>query len=248
MGGKGSRVMARSRRLASPESPMHAYQKDPLRPLTPDERHHLEQVSRSRTESAAQVARAKELIAVADGASFEAAARAAGRKSGDAVAHLVARFNQDGIDALVERHGGGQPKQYTAAEQERILREVRRAPDRDEDKTATWSLSTLQGALRRAPDGLPRVSTYTIWCVLHDAGFTWSKDRSWCETGTAIRKRKSGTVTVVDPDAVAKKLDRGGVYPGCTASLGRRRSGTVWDTPLSRLPLASRRALAPLSA
>jgi transposase len=151
------------------------------------------------------VARAKELLAVAAGASFEAAARAAGRKSGDAVAHLVTRFNRDGIDALMERHGGGQPKRYTVIEQERILREVRRTPDREQDKTATWSLSTLQGALRRGADGLPGVSTYTIWCVLRDAGFTWTKDRSWCETGTAIRKRKSGTVTVVDPDAVAKK-------------------------------------------
>jgi transposase len=130
---------------------MAGHQKDPLRPLTCDERLALEQVRRSHTAPAAEVARAKELLAVADGASFEAAARGAGRKSGDAVAHLVARFNREGIDALVERHGGGQPKQYTAAEQERILREVHRAPDRDEDGTATWSLTTLQRALRRAP-------------------------------------------------------------------------------------------------
>jgi transposase len=184
---------------------MAGHQKDPLRPLTSNERQHLEQLSRSRTEPAAQVARAKALLAVADCASFEAAARAAGRKSGDAVAHLIARFNRDGIDALVERHGGGQPKRYTAREQERILQELRREPDRDNDKTGTWSLTTLQGALRRAPDGLPGVSTYTIWCVLHDAGFTWTKDQSWCETGTAVRKRKSGIVTVIDPDAAAKK-------------------------------------------
>jgi transposase len=179
---------------------MGGHQKDPLRPLAPDERLCLEQLSRSRSDPAAPVARAKELLAVADGASYEAAARAAGRRSGDAVAHLVARFNQEGIDAISERHGGGQPKRYTAPEQDRILREVRREPDRDKDKTATRSLSTLQGALRRAPDGLPGISTYTIWCVLHDAGFAWDKDRSWCETGTAIRKWKSGTVTVTDPD------------------------------------------------
>jgi len=191
--------------LASPEYAMAGRQKDPLRPLTPDERVALEHVSRSRTDPAAQVARATELLAVADGTSYEAAARAAGRQSGDAVAHLVARFNQEGIDAIVERHGGGQPKRYTATEQERILREVHREPDRDNDRTATWSLTTLQGALRRAPDGLPHVSTYTIWCVLHDAGFTWGKDRSWCETGTAVRKRKSGTVIVTDPDATPKK-------------------------------------------
>jgi transposase len=180
-------------------------QKDPLRPLTAEERAQLAHVSRSRTEPAAHVAHAQALLAVAAGQRFTEAARAAGRRSGDAVAQLVARFNRAGLAALEPSHGGGQPKRYTPAEQERILREVRRAPARDEDGTATWSLATLQGALRRAPDGLPTVSTYTIWCVLHDAGFAWGKDRSWCETGTAVRKRKRGTVTVTDPDAAAKK-------------------------------------------
>jgi len=127
---------------------MAGHQKDSLRPLTTDERQYMEHLSRSRPEPAAQVARAKELLAVTDGASFEAAARAAARKSGDAIAHLVACFNRDGIDALVERHGDGQPKRCTQAEQERILQKVRREPDRDQDKTATWSLTTLQGALR----------------------------------------------------------------------------------------------------
>jgi transposase len=121
-----------------------------------------------------------------------------------------AQFGREGLAALESGHGGSQPKRYTQTEQERhpqagTRREARRAPDRDKDKTATWSLSTLQGALRRAPDGQPEIRTYTIWCVLHDAGFTWDRDRSWCETGTAVRKRKSGTVTVVDPDATPKK-------------------------------------------
>lgn len=84
---------------------------------------------------------------------------------------------------------------------------MRQEPDRDTDGTATWSLTSLQRALRRAPDGLPEVSTYTIWGILREAGFTWSKDRSWCETGTAVRKRKRGRVTDPDPDpdAVPKK-------------------------------------------
>jgi transposase len=151
------------------------------------------------------VARAKALLAVADGHSFTEAAHIAGRRSGDGVALLVARFNQCGLGALASHHGGGQPKRYTAAEQERILREVRRSPDREKDGTATWSLTTLQRALRQAPAGLPTVSTFTIWSVLHDAGFGWGKDRSWCETGTAQRKRKSGTITGHDPDATAKK-------------------------------------------
>ena len=177
----------------------------PLRLRTPAEHAGLERLSRSHAESAAQVAGAKALLAVAAGQRYTEAARTAGRRSGDAVAQLVARFNREGLAALKPGHGGGQPKRYTRAEQARILREVRRAPDRDTDRTGTWSLATLQRALRQAPDGLPTVSTYTIWCVLHDAGLRWQKDRSWCETGTAIRKRKSGTVTVRDPDAEAQK-------------------------------------------
>jgi hypothetical protein len=109
------------------------------------------------------------------------------------------------LTALQPGHGGGPAKGYGVREQARILAEVRRAPDREADGTATWSLTTLQRALRRAPDGLPRVSTYTIWSVLHEAGLTWQRDRSWCETGSALRKRKSGTVTVHDPDAIPKK-------------------------------------------
>ncbi len=184
---------------------MSRRQKDPLRPLSAEERTELVRLSRAHAEPAGVVARAKALVAVADGHSFTDAARTAGRRSGDAVAQLVRRFNQRGLAALEARHGGGQPKRYTAVEHERILREVRRQPDRDADGTATWSLTTLQRALRRAPDGLPTVSTFTIWCVLHDAGLRWGRDRSWCPTGTAVRKRKSGTVTVSDPDAVAKK-------------------------------------------
>jgi len=178
---------------------------DPLRPLVSEERRLLERLSRARAESAAVVSRAKALLAVADGQSFTEAARVAGRRSGDAVAQLVTRFNLAGLSAIAPRHGGGQPKRYTLVQQERILREVRRQPDRDADGTATWSLSTLQRALRQASDGLPTVSTFTIWCVLRDAGLRWGKDRSWCETGMTSRKRKSGTVTAQDPDAAAKK-------------------------------------------
>ena len=119
-------------------------------------------MTRAGAESAARVARAKALLAVADGAAFVDAARAAGRRSGDAVAHLVERFNAEGMAALDPRHGGGPPVRYGPAERERILREFRRPPDRAEDGTATWSLTTLRRALRRAPGGLPTVSTATI--------------------------------------------------------------------------------------
>ena len=184
---------------------MSRRQKDPLRALTDEERAQLERLSRAQMHPAAVVARAKAVLAVAEGHRFTDAARIVGRRNGDHVARLVARFNQEGLGAVEPRHGGGQPKRYGAVEQERILQEVRREPNREKDGTATWSLATLQRALRQAPDGLPTVSTFTVWSVLHEGGLDWGKDRSWCETGTAIRKRKSGTVTVTDPDATGKK-------------------------------------------
>ena len=180
-------------------------QKDPLRALSEDERSVLHHLSRASREPAAVVARAKAVLAVASGATYTAAAQAAGRRSGDAVGRLAARFNQEGLAAVVPRHGGGQPARYTSAERERILSEARRLPTPEPDGTATWSLVTLQRALRRASDGLPQVSTFTIWCVLHDAGWSWQRTRTWCETGTAVRLRKRGRVVVHDPDAEAKK-------------------------------------------
>ncbi len=179
--------------------------KDPLRPLTKEEREILEQIGRARSEPASHVARAKALLAVDDGQTYGAAAQAAGRRSNDAVSQLVSRFNQEGLAALEPRHGGGPQPLYGTVEQERILAEARRKPDREQDGTASWSLTTLQQALRQAVDGLPQVSTYTIWMTLHQAGWSWQRDRSWCETGKVKRKRKAGVVEVVDPDATPKK-------------------------------------------
>jgi transposase len=184
---------------------MSRRQIDPLRPLTAEERGWLTRISRSHSQPAAHIARAKALLAVAAGRSYTAAAHAAGRRSGDAVAHLVSHFNREGMAAVEPRHAGGPAPVYTMPERERILAEARRAPDRTLDGTATWSLTTLQRALRRTPDGLARVSTFTIWRVLHEAGLTWQRDRSWCATGQVLRKRKAGVVTVSDPDATPKK-------------------------------------------
>jgi len=180
-------------------------QKAPLRLLTSQERASLHHITRSGSERADRVARAKALLAVADGASFSEAAGAAGRKSGDAVAHLVARFNQESLAAVDPRHGGGPPLKYDTQIREHLLREFHRTPDREQDGTATWSLTTLQRALRRAPDGLPEVSTWTILHTLWEAGYTWQQNRTWCQTGTVTRKGKGGPVQVTDPNTTPKK-------------------------------------------
>ena len=180
-------------------------QKDPLRELSTAEHIDLESISRARRAPAEAVTRAKLVLAVAGGMSYTDAAKSDGRKRDDAVSHLISRFNAEGIAALLPRHGGGFQVKYGQTEQARILRECERQPSLEGDGTARWSLTTLQRALRQAPDGWPPVSTYTILRVLHEAGYTWQRDRRWTTTGQAIRQRKAGRVLVTDPDTVAKK-------------------------------------------
>lgn len=185
---------------------MGRHPNEPLRNLIPEERRDLESISRARSAPAEVVIRARILLGVADGMTRTQAARSVGRKSNDAVTKLVSRFNQEGLDALVPRHGGGGfQQQYGADEKARILREFQRLPDPELDGTTTWSLTTLQRALRQAEDGLPNVSTYTILNVLHEAGYSWQRGRSWSQTGQTVRKRKSGKVVIIDADAEAKK-------------------------------------------
>jgi transposase len=184
---------------------MSRRKKDPLRELTDPERQELTRLSRSQAAPAVEVVRAKILLAVARGDDYQTAARAVGRRSGDAVSHLVTRFNAEGTAALVPRHGGGRRPTYGSEARGRIAAEAARAPTPEGDGTATWSLSALRRVLRAAPDGLPRVSTYTIRRVLQETGASYQRSRSWCPTGSALRRRKAGPAVVVDPDAAAKK-------------------------------------------
>jgi transposase len=101
--------------------------------------------------------------------------------------------------------GGGRALVYDEQARDRILREARRVPTPEQDGTASWSLGTLRRALREAADGLPHVSTYTLWQVLREAGCRPQKSRTWCPTGTVVRKRQAGRVLVTDPDAQPKK-------------------------------------------
>lgn len=179
-------------------------QKEPLRALTELERERLEQLSRSSSQPASHVLRAKSLLEVASGKSYTAAARAVGRRSGDAVAMLVARFNREGLAAIAPRHGGGPKKVYGQAEQEKIMEAIQRVPSVEKEGSNHWSLSLLQRYLRSFPD-LQRISTYTLRQVLYAEGWSWQKNRSWYQTGRVKRKRKKGVVTVIDPDATAKK-------------------------------------------
>jgi transposase len=178
-------------------------QREPLRRLSGAERAALQRIAQSSNERVDRVRRATALLAVARSGVFIHAAREAGLHSGTTVADLVARFNRRGLAALRIARGRGRPPSYSAGQRGRIVATAQRQPDRGTDGTATWSLTTLQQSLRRA--GLPHIGTSTIRRVLQDAGSSYQRTRTWCPTGTAERKRKSGVVTVIDPDTEKKR-------------------------------------------
>jgi transposase len=134
------------------------------------------------------------LLAVAEGMSRIEAARQAGWRTFDPVRKLVRRFNEQGLSALNDQPPRGRPATDGTDEKARILQQARRTPDREADARATWSLWLLQRALRKAPDGLPRLSTFPILHTLHEAGYSWQQSRSWCHTGRTLKKGKDGQV------------------------------------------------------
>src|SRR4051812_3472138 len=102
---------------------MSRHQTDPLRPLTADERQQLTRLSRSLSAPAAQVERARALLAIADGASYTVAAHQVGRRHTETISAWVSRFNRDGLAAVRPGHGGGARIRYGAEAQQRILAE-----------------------------------------------------------------------------------------------------------------------------
>jgi transposase len=178
-------------------------QKDPLRAVTAAEQAALERLVRSSSERVDRVRRATAVLAVVQGQEFAAAARQAGFGSSTTVAKLVARFNRQGLAAVSIAAGRGRKPTYAPPARGCIVATAQRPPDRKADGTATWSLSTLERTLRR--EGWPRLGATTIRRVLAAAGSSYQKTRTWCPTGTAERKRKSGIVRVTDPQTEQKR-------------------------------------------
>jgi transposase len=188
---------------------------EPLRALTDAERQQVAAIVRARSERGDLRQRAAALLAVVEGQSREAAARRAGYAHGYTVSRLIRRFNARGLEALEIAPGRGRKATYQAVDRQQILDVLQQQPEREADQSATWSLTLLQRRLRA--NGLERVSRDTIHQTLRQAGYTYQRTRTWCLTGTARRKRKAGTVTVVDPETEQKK---GG---SSKRTVGRRR-------------------------
>ena len=178
-------------------------QKEPLREFSEQEKQELQRIVRATSERMDVIKRARALLAVASGRGFSAAAREAGFASSDTVCHLVTRFNRQGFLALLIAAGRGRKPTYSQQEREKVVEALKAEPMRKVDASATWSLSLLQHKLRETD--FPKMGASTIGRVLHQAGYVYGQSRTWCQTGTVLRKRKEGVVRVQDPKTEEKK-------------------------------------------
>lgn len=195
----------------------------PLRLLTDAERSELVRVSHASSERLRRHQRALALLAVAGGKTLTDAAKAAGWKAQKTVARLLRHVPERGLAALDDLPRSGHPRSSGPPERARIVHERRRHPLRTEDGTAPWSLTTRQRTLREAPDGLPPVSTLTLLSTIHDAGSSWQKRRTWCETGKPVRK-KDGRVEESDDESTQDKT----AVSERASLLGERLGFQVW--------------------
>src|SRR5262245_61999398 len=105
----------------------------PLRELTEGERAHLRALVRATSERADVRQRAVALLAIAEGQSYEAAARRAGYTQGYTVSRLVQRVNARGLAALEIAPGRGRKPPSAAADRQQILDTLQEAPKRATD-------------------------------------------------------------------------------------------------------------------
>ena len=176
--------------------------KEAMRPLHLSENQELQRIVQATSERVATVRRATAVLSVAAGKSRTTAGLEA-QGSRQAVTQMVNRFNQKGLAALSSAPGRGRKPTYTSGQQARIVAEGQRTPDRQADQTATWSLMTLRQALRK--EALPHIAKEPLRQALQEQGSSYQRTRTWVRTGYALRVRKSGTLTVSDPQTPGKR-------------------------------------------
>ena len=121
--------------------------------LTETEREELTKCANSRTLPAGDVFRAKLIIALADGMTWQQIVTTLGTTK-PTIARWKARFEEHGVQGLDPRHKGSQPRAATPAVQARVARRVQQIPP---DGSTQWSCRKLAVDL-----GLSRATVHRI--------------------------------------------------------------------------------------
>jgi transposase len=125
--------------------------------ITDEQRGELSKWAASRTLPAGDGFRARLILALADGETYNQIMTSL-RTTAPTISRWKQRFEQEGIDGLDPRHKGSQPRVADAAVQARIARKTQQKPS---DGSTHWSCRKMARAL-----GLSKSTVQRVWAQM----------------------------------------------------------------------------------
>jgi len=198
--------------------------------LTSNQRSELSSIAQSRSLPAGSVFRAKLILMLAEGASFNTIKRRL-QTSAPTIIRWKQRFLESGLDGLDTYHPGQKATVLTPALRARILSATRKQPS---DGSAHWSCRKLATALRVSKDAVHRV-----W---KEAGLKPHRLERYLASddpefevkaadiiGLYLRPPQHAAVFCVDEKTALQALDR--LDPRSAAFVGRSRASRLRVLP-----------------
>jgi transposase len=150
-----------------------------LRTLTAEEETEIRRIAASRKESHNLVQRATVILAMLENPQLRAsqAALQAGFRAGQTGIDWVRRFNDEGLDGLVDKPKAGRPPTHSQAIRSALIAQARTKPESLGYPFKLWTLERLQTAFQER-QGV-HLSDSTIWEWVEAEGFRWKRQESW---------------------------------------------------------------------
>lgn len=177
-----------------------------LRTLTDGEAAEIERLTRSRTEEARLVERARIVALARAGKSAPVIAQELGI-SEKMVRQWLVRFNERGLDGLTDAPRSGRPPTYSAAVVGEVIAASLTKPQELGLPFASWTLDRL-AAYMQEEKGVP-IKRGRIDQLLLAEGLRWRRQETWFSEQAAIEpsEEEPQRATPVDP-AFAQKRGR----------------------------------------
>ena len=177
--------------------------------LTDEQRDELKKWAQSRTLPAGDVFRARLILALAEGQTYEQI-KASLQTTAPTISRWKQRFEQNGLDGLDPRHKGSQPTVADAAVQARIARKTQQKPA---DGSTHWTCGKMAAALGISKSTVQRVWTQMRLKPHRLDGYMASNDARFEEKATDIiglymNPPQHAAVFCVDEKTAILALDR----------------------------------------
>ncbi len=180
---------------------------------SPEERRALEELSRSRTDEARRVERAKMVLGCWDGRPVSQVAQSLGVRP-NTVIFWRDRFIAHGMAGLADLPRSGKPPRYGAAFRDRVLALLETPPPAGQ---AGWDGAAVAKRLGASDDA--------VWRVVRREGICLTRQRSWCVStdphfapkaadivGLSLNPPENALVVSVDEKPSIQALERAHGY------------------------------------